>query len=385
MQNVITVGVSAPVLAALVACAAPSAAPSQARPGAPAAAVQPATDRPPALQALPALPALIDAARQEGAIDLVWGEGSLGGREGTRRLIDGLNRLHGLNLDVRFTPGPSFPEMAARIAQEYQSGRRATTDVYIGADHHMNTLMANNVLEAVDWTAWAPHVRDPALVGPGGMAVTYETWLPGITYNAARVTGDAVPRTMQDLLKPEYKGRVASTPYASGFDRLATPEMWGKARTLDFANRFADQLAGLIRCNEIQRVVSGEFDIFALDCNSSNTLRAKAQGAPVDFTPALDVPAANLVYMAVPKNAAHPAAAKLWIDYVLSREGQDLLFAAEYMDSHLVPGSRTAQDVEKLRAGGAELQIFDIARVQSRDEAELADVLPEVQRIFTKQ
>jgi hypothetical protein len=54
------------------------------------------------------------------------------------------------------------------------------------------------------------------------------------------------------------------------------------------------------------------------------------------------------------------------------------------MDSHLVPGSRTALDVDKLRAGGAELQIFDIARVQSRDEAELADVLPEVQRILSK-
>jgi ABC-type Fe3+ transport system substrate-binding protein len=377
MHNGLAVGMSALVLAALVACAptAPATAPTGATGAAPA---RPEAARPPALQAL------IDAARQEGAIDLVWGEGSLGGREGTRRLVDGLNRQHGLNLDIRFTPGPSFPEMASRITQEYQSGRRATTDVYIGADHHINTLMANNVLEAVDWSAWAPHVRDPALVGPEGMAVTYETWLPGITYNAARVTGEAVPRTMQDLLKPEYKGRVASTPYASGFDRLATPEMWGKARTLDFSNRFADQLAGLIRCNEVQRVVSGEFDVFALDCNPSNTLRAKAQGAAVEFTPAIDVPAANLVYMAVPKNAAHPAAAKLWIDYVLSREGQDLLYAAEYMDSHLVPGSRTALDVDKLRAGGAELQIFDIARVQSRDEAELADVLPEVQRIFSK-
>jgi iron(III) transport system substrate-binding protein len=274
--------------------------------------------------------------------------------------------------------------MAARITQEYQVGRRAATDVYLGADHHISALMANGVLEEVDWSAWAPHVRDPALLAPQVMAVTYETWLPGITYNTARVSGDAVPHTMQELLKPEYKGRVASTPYASGFDRLATPEVWGKARTLDFATRFADQLAGLIRCNETQRIVSGEFDVFALDCNPSNTLRAKAQGAPVEFTPATDVPVANLVYMAVPKNAAHPAAAKLWIDYVLSREGQDLLFTMEYMDSHLMPGSRTAQDVDRLRASGATLEIFDVARVQSRDEAELADVLPEVQRILSK-
>jgi ABC-type Fe3+ transport system substrate-binding protein len=371
------VGVSAVALAALAACAAPAAAPGPTPPSAPAAA-QPAAARPPALQAL------VDAARQEGTIELIWGEGSVGGREGTRRLVDGLNQAHGLNLDVRFTPGPSFPEMAARITQEYQVGRRAATDVYLGADHHISALMANNVLEAVEWAAWAPHVRDPGLVAPHGIAVTYESWLPGMTYNSARVTGEAVPRTLQDLLKPEYKGRVASTPYASGFDRLATPEVWGKARTLDFATRYADQLAGLIRCNEMQRIVSGEFEVFALDCNPSNALRAKAQGAAVEFTPATDVPVVNLVYMAVPKNAAHPAAAKLFIDYVLSREGQDLLYAVEYMDSHLVPGSRTAHDVEKLRAGGSALEIFDVARVQSRDEAELADVLPEIQRVFSK-
>src|SRR5206468_2268299 len=161
-------------------------------------------------------------------------------------------------------------------------------------DQYVDMLMANAVLEAVDWSAWAPHVRDPALVGPQGMAVTFQSWLTGITYNSARLTGEAVPRTMQDLLKPEYKGRVASTPYTSGFDRLAAPEVWGKARTLDFAARFADQLGGLIRCNETERIVSGEFDVLALDCNQSNTLKLKAQGAPVEFTPATDVPVVNL-------------------------------------------------------------------------------------------
>src|SRR4051794_31825059 len=108
-RNGVPAGVSALLLAVLVACAAPSAAPGQAPPRAPAAAADPATAHPPALQTL------IDAARQEGAIELVWGEGSVGGREGTRRLVDGINREYGLNLDVRFTPGPSFPEMVARL------------------------------------------------------------------------------------------------------------------------------------------------------------------------------------------------------------------------------------------------------------------------------
>jgi ABC-type Fe3+ transport system substrate-binding protein len=174
------------------------------------------------------LSVLVEAARREGALDLVWGDSVLGGREGVSRLAEGFNRHYGLNLEVRFTPGPSFPEAAARLAQEYQANRRAFTDVYIGADRHMNWLMAQGVLEAVDWSAWAPHIRDAALVGPNGMAVTFQSWVPGIVYNSQRITGDLVPRTLQDLLKPQYRGRIASTPYASGFDRLAAPEVWGK-------------------------------------------------------------------------------------------------------------------------------------------------------------
>ena len=38
------------------------------------------------------------------------------------RLAERFNRLYGLNVDVRFTPGPSFPEMAAKVAQEVQAG-----------------------------------------------------------------------------------------------------------------------------------------------------------------------------------------------------------------------------------------------------------------------
>ena len=386
LRNCIRAGVGTLALAALAACAAPAA--TRQTPASAPASSAPAASAPagtaPSTAHAPALQAVIDAARQEGVIDLVWGEGIVGGREGVNRLVEGLNRRYGLNLEVRFTPGQSFPEMAARIAQEYQAGRRSTTDVYIGSDQHMSGLMANGVLEPVDWSAWSLNVRDPALVGPGGMAVTFETWVPGIAYNPTRVTGAAVPRSLQDLLKPEFKGRVASTPYASNFDRLATPEMWGKQRTLEFVTRFADQLGGLIRCNETSRIVSGEFDVFALDCNQSNALAAKAEGAPIEFTPATDVPSVNLTYMAVPKHAAHPAAAKLWIDHMLSREAQDLMYAMDYMDSHLVPGSQTARDVDKLRAGGAQIQVFDIARLQSGDEAERAEVLAEVQRIFAK-
>src|SRR5262249_30725325 len=272
------------------------------------------------------LQALIEGARQEGQLSLVWGAGTMGGREGVARISEGFNRAYGLNVDVQFTIGLSFPEMAAKVIQEYQAGRRATTDILLGPDNSINTAVRAEALERVDWAAWAPNIRNSALIAGQGEGVTFQTWLPGITYSSSRVSGDAVPRSMQDLLKPQYKGRIASTPYAANLDRLAATDLWGKQRTLEYVRALSPQLAGLIRCNETERVVNGEFDIFALDCSQANTLGAKARGAPVEFTLASDVPIVSTIYLTVPKNAAHPNAAKLWINYVLGREVQDLLY-----------------------------------------------------------
>jgi len=62
-------------------------------------------------------------------------------------------------------------------------------------------------------------------------------------------------------------GRLASTPYAALFDVLSTPEVWGEPRTLEYATRLADQAAGLIRVGELERLVSGEFDLLAINSN----------------------------------------------------------------------------------------------------------------------
>jgi iron(III) transport system substrate-binding protein len=359
----------------------------------PGAAPAPASKLPPASApasvAAPGPPdrlqALVEAARQEGELTLVWGDAVLGGTHGVPRLAERFNRHYGLNVEVRFTIGSSFPEMAAKIIQEHQANRRSTTDVYIGSDNTVAGLLRAGALEPVDWAVWAPNVHNPALVTGNGEAVTFQSWLTGIAYNATRVSGDAVPRSMQDLLKAEYKGRIASTPYAANFDRLAAADLWGKERALEYARAYAGQIAGLIRCSEHNRLTNGEFDLFALDCNQYGALAAKARGAPLEFTLAADAPLISPVYMGVPKTAAHPAAAKLWINYLLSREAQDFLYETDYMDSHLVEGSQTAKDIQKLEATGVRFTTVGVEWYQAHDEAELNQIREEIQRTFRQQ
>jgi iron(III) transport system substrate-binding protein len=330
------------------------------------------------------LQALVEAARQEGELSFSWGDSVLGGSQEIPKLAERFNQAYGLNVNVRFTPGLSFPEMAAKLTQEYQAGRRASTDVYIGSDNSVAGLVRAGTLEPVDWAAWAPNVRNPAQVSANGEAVTFQTWLTGISYNASRVGPDP-PRSLQDLLKPEYKGRVASTPYGANFDRLAAADLWGKERTMEFVRAYAGQVTALVRCSEQNRMIAGEFDVFALDCNQRGALSAKARGAPLEFTLASDVPLVSPVYMAVPKTAAHPAAAKLWINWMLSREGQELLYQNDYMDSHLIEGSQTAKDIQKLEATGVRFTTVGVEWYQAHDEAELDAIREDIQRILRGQ
>jgi ABC-type Fe3+ transport system substrate-binding protein len=366
-------------LIALMACAprSGSGAPAAASSAAPAAAAVP--------PASAALAALVEGARREGQLNLVWGEQTAGGIEGIPRMAEGFNRRYGLNVDVRFTPGPGMGNMAAKIVDEFHAGRPATSDIMVGFGGHIVQLVQADALEAVDWASWAPNVQDSRQVARGGRAVTYQASLQGVSYNTNRVRPDEVPTSLQDLLKPQYKGRIASTPYGSGFELLSVPELWGEQRTMQFMPRFADQLGGLIRCLETQRISSGEFDMLAIACSASNTLAAKAKGAPLDYGLLSDAPFAQLLYMAVPKNAAHPNAAKLWIDYMVSREGQELLYETNFADSYLVPGSKTAVWIEQLQAAGGKIVEIDLDFYEKHDERELQRTLDEIVRILQKQ
>jgi ABC-type Fe3+ transport system substrate-binding protein len=363
----------ASILLGLLACA----------PGASLAPTQPAARHDASAAAVPASPAqpLIDGARQEGQLAVQWSEGTLGGTRGVRQLAEGFNRQYGLNLDVRFTPGPPYAEMAARVSQEFQAGRPASTDVLVGYASQIVVPFRVGALAAVDWAGWAPHVQDPRLVAPNGMAVIVQSSTLGITYNSAKLTGEAAPRSLGDLLKPQYNGRIASTPYGAGFDYLATDELWGSQRTFDYVARLAEQVAGLMGCPETERIVTGEFDVLALDCNQANSLMTKAKGAPIAFAIAADAPLLQVLYLTVPAHAAHPNAAKLWLNYLLSREAQDALVAQDYQDNHLLPGSKTARELEALQAAGVATTI-DLEFVLRQDDQEFGRRRVRVQELL---
>jgi ABC-type Fe3+ transport system substrate-binding protein len=156
-------------------------------------------------------------------------------------------------------------------------------------------------------------------------------------------------------------------------------------RTMEYVTRLAEQITGLIRCNELERIASGEFDAFAIDCSQGNALKLKAEGAPIEFVIASDAPLIVPLYLAVPRRSTHPNAAKLWLNYVLSPEAQAMLYETNFQDAAFVSGSRTAPEIEKLQAAGVRFTTVDVAYYQRNDEKEMARALARFQEILRKQ
>ncbi len=328
----------------------------------------------------PTLQTIIDGARQEGRLSIVAGESILGGANA--RLIEAFNKYYGLSIDVRFTPGPPVPAMVATVIQQTQAHKPAATDVIIGFSNHMFDLINADAIEKADWQDWAPNLKGPGLVSPEGEAVPVQSGTPGIAYNTTVFRGDDIPTKFQDLLNPKLKGRIATTPYASYLDRLALPEMWGREKTFDFAHKLSDQVSGLIRSNELTRLASGEFDVFGLTCTQTDPLVVAAKGAPVGFTLASDAAMIMLLYQAVPVTAAHPNAAKLWINFMSSPEGQKLLYEVSFADLSLIPGSQTAKSIAAVEAKGAKFMVIDVDFYRHHDAAAMNRDLAEAQKIF---
>ena len=351
--------------------------------GGAASPAAPASSAAPQVRASGELARLIDGARQEGQLVFSWSDNTIGNSGDFAQYAQAFNKVYGLNLQIQFTPAQSMPAMGAKIAQEVQANRPASTDVFLGTAENVRDIMSVNALQPVDWTSWAPNIKDAALVEPGNIAVNVATLIPGIAYNTNKLSGDAVPKTLADLLAPRYKGHIASTVYAAQFNRLAAPELWGEQKTIDYVTKLSGQVSGLIRCGEEERVASGEFDLLALDCGGDAD-RLKAHGAPLGHVIPTDAPVYFSWDLAVPKNTAHPNAAKLWINFVMGRQAQDMIYRDAFADNAFVAGSNTAPQLDQLKQKGAKLVKGDLDFYQRNDPAKLRDVSKRLVGILSK-
>jgi ABC-type Fe3+ transport system substrate-binding protein len=178
--------------------------------------------------------------------------------------------------------------------------------------------------------AYPAQYRDPA-----GMWTPTRLSYYSIAYSTRLVLPNKVPKSYEDLLDPQWKGKMAwrigsasGTPLFITNLRLA----WGEEKAKAYFEKLKEQKivnfgAGSAR-TLVDRVIAGEYAI-ALNIFAHHPLISKAKGAPVN-SQLLDPTASTAATMGVVKGAKHPYAAMLLIDFILSKEGQEILSSAEY-------------------------------------------------------
>jgi len=146
-----------------------------------------------------------------------------------------------------------------------------------------------------------------------------------IGYNTRLVAAKDAPTSYDDLLQPKWKGEIGleSEEYQWFYHLL---QIMGKEKGFEYMRKLAGQNLQMRTGHSLlaDLVAAGEMKL-AVVVYANRVERMKNSGAPVDWVRFKGPTITVLNAISIPEKAPHPNAAKLFVDFVLSKDGQSLL------------------------------------------------------------
>lgn len=173
------------------------------------------------------------------------------------------------------------------------------------------------------------YISPEAKIFPQGFKDPEGYWTANYTayftfiYNTKMIAKKDLPKTYEDLLNPKWKGKIGkSNDEVEWF--MGMLDFMGEEKGRQFMRRLADQdpILHSGRSLTANLMVAGEFPL-ALGV-VHRTLEQQKEGAPVDMIPFPVPTLAALRMIGIQANASHPNAAKLFVDFTLSKDGQSI-------------------------------------------------------------
>jgi iron(III) transport system substrate-binding protein len=261
---------------------------------------------------------LVEAAKKEGGKVVVYGSIE----NDTMDLISAAFKKK-TGLDVEFWRAASTKVMD-RVLSEYRAGR-PLYDVALTITPPMEFLINEGSLVTYDspsGKAFPKEVMHPKL-GP-----QYRNSVIGVVYHAGIIKPAEAPKSLEDLLKPQYRGKVVM-PDAS---QHTTTAQWlaslHKIMGKEKADRFIRDLAAtkpllvesLTPAGE--RITTGETPIGIAFLK--NVVFYKQKGIPLDYV-RLGKFMGDGNAIGLGSKAPHPNAGKAFIDFFLGEEGLKIM------------------------------------------------------------
>jgi iron(III) transport system substrate-binding protein len=228
--------------------------------------------------------------------------------------------------------------LAERVLNEARSGRHLW-DLVITTPFYTQLFMKRGLLAAYN-SPERKFYRDGYKDDKGLWTSTYTNYAV-FGYNTKMIVQVRVPKFHGDLLRPEWLGQI-------GMD--ARPYEWfaafvnhmGEEKGLGFMRALARQEPQFRNGRTLvgQLVAAGE-NSGSLTAFSQNFENMKLKGAPVDWV-ALDPVVAYLHPLSLSARAPHPIAGRLFIDFLLSARGQEIMRSLERIPDRIdtLPGTR---------------------------------------------
>ena len=283
-----------------------------------------------ALATRPALavePGLIEAAKAEG--ELTWYTGLIV-RQVVTPLKQAFEAKYGIT--VNFVP-VAAQESALRIVNEGRAGA-IRADVFDGAAPYLAAREAGLILpyKPTEAANYAEALKDPE--------GNWTAQLVQVTSPAINTTMvEDAPKTFADLLDPRWQGQMAW----SNSEEVAGPPGFignvlmtmGEEKGMDYLKQLAGQKIANVPSNMrvvLDQCIAGQYPLVLSILNYHAAISA-GQGAPVEW---LKLETSMLTFGTVQllKGSPHPNAGKLFLEFMLSEEGQQVVKEAGYIPAH---------------------------------------------------
>jgi putative spermidine/putrescine transport system substrate-binding protein len=309
------VPVAGVILLLAAACGSPSTPPSSDTPAGSAATAKSAAD-------FGGMDKLVEAAKKEGKLNVIalppdwanYGE-----------IIKAFQAKYGITIDSAQPDANSQDEINA--ANQLKGQDRAPDVFDLGA----NVAIANTAIfapyQVATWSDIPANLKEST-----GLWVSDYTGYMSIGYDASKVPA---PKTVQDLLKPEYKGKVAlngdPTQASAGFHGVMMASL-GNGGSADDITKGVDFFKQLKAAGNLlpvdptpATIASGQTPV-VIDWDYLNVAQTNALKGKIDWKVVVPENAVVGAYyiQAINKDAPHPAAARLWQEFLYSPEGQNL-------------------------------------------------------------
>jgi iron(III) transport system substrate-binding protein len=206
-----------------------------------------------------------------------------------------------------------------RILTETQAGR---WDFDVVALSEVGILRERNLIApyiSPQSKAFVAEFKDPK----GYWTAVYNNYFV-IGYNTAKVPAQAAPKDWQDFLDPKWKGKISMDQ--EEYEWYATLlDAWGRERTQRYMTALAKQDIQWRKGHTLiaQLMSAGEFPVAIVYAHRIEQM--KKEGAPVEWVNTLNPVVVSTNGIAISAKAPHPNTAKLFTDFVLSKEAQELL------------------------------------------------------------